>query len=127
MSLLWCVSVLPGVSVLLGSALGSPRAGQNFSVPCELPHNVLEVTWFHLYGDSLMPLLSASLNKFNKTVERRYSERRFHLRGDLVDPPVSLEMRAVNQTDAGLYYCVGRYSNGSLSTDALRLTVGGKA
>ncbi|CAL8299787.1 unnamed protein product [Lota lota] len=112
-------------AVVLGSTIGSPQVGQNFSVPCDLPVAVTEITWFHLHGERLSPLLTLSLGKMNQSISETYS-RTVDLKGDVLQPPVSLHVIAVNETDAGRYYCVGRDRLRYVTSRALRLSFGGK-
>ena len=111
------------VSLLLtDSTLG---AGQNFSVPCDLPEPVREITWFHLHGERVAPLLSLSLTGMNLTSFEPYHHPRVFATGDIRDRS-GLDLIAVNRSDAGLYFCVGRDRLRSFTGRVLRLSFGGK-
>ncbi|KAG7273070.1 LOW QUALITY PROTEIN: hypothetical protein CRUP_010042 [Coryphaenoides rupestris] len=49
----------------------------------------------------------------------------FDLRGDLPDPPVTLEVSGVQEGQAGLHYCVGRDRGRSVPSGVRQLTFGG--
>ncbi|CAL8366002.1 unnamed protein product [Arctogadus glacialis] len=111
-----CVAVC---LLLTGSTL---VAGKNFSVPCDLADAVQEITWFHLHGERVTPLLSLSLNRMNRTSIETYHPRAVFT-GDLRDQPPSLNLIEVNRSDAGLYFCVGRERQLSVTSRVLRLSV----
>ncbi|CAL8396203.1 unnamed protein product [Gadus morhua 'NCC'] len=111
-----CVAVC---LLLTASTLG---AGKNFSVPCGLADPVQEITWFHLHGERVTPLLSLSLTRMNQTSIETYHPRAVST-GDLRDQPPSLNLIEVNRSDAGLYFCVGRKPQLSVTSRVLRLSV----
>ncbi|CAL8374428.1 unnamed protein product [Boreogadus saida] len=110
-----CVAVC---LLLTGSTLG---AAKNFSVPCDLA-DAVQITWFHLHGERVTPLLSFSLTGMNQTSVETYHPRAVST-GDLRDQPPILNLIEVNRSDAGLYFCVGRKPQLSVTSRVLRLIV----
>lgn len=91
------------------------QAGQNVTLTCNLTSGV-DVTWWVVRsGDQqLLPLLTASMNKVGKpTVEFLTEERRINVRTPDVEEnseaALDLDILHVQEEDAGLYFCTGRY------------------
>ncbi|XP_071764180.1 uncharacterized protein LOC139918662 [Centroberyx gerrardi] len=129
--LLWMVAFLclagPRLSAA-SPALRSPlvvQAGGTASLPCNLTASA-EITWYRLSSDQLLALLTVKQNKFNGSTVNFHSANESHMSsvGQLASGPVSLEIRAVERADAGLYFCAGRCEGVGCFGRGVQLTVG---
>ncbi|XP_044192129.1 uncharacterized protein LOC122970082 [Thunnus albacares] len=102
------------------------QAGQNVSLTCNLTSRE-EIIWFVLRSDQLLPLLTVSWNKFGETVVDRHTANssRFKNKADEESGPVSLEIKEVEEEDAGLYFCSGRCEGVVCFNRGIRLAVEG--
>ncbi|XP_054910906.1 uncharacterized protein LOC129375705 [Poeciliopsis prolifica] len=81
--------------------------GQNVSLTCNITSSSV-ITWYLLSSDQLLPLLRVSESKLKKKEEsvNTYSSRTIWT-GNLNSGLVRLEIQAVEEQDAGLYFCSG--------------------
>ncbi|XP_043995298.1 uncharacterized protein LOC122844150 isoform X2 [Gambusia affinis] len=81
--------------------------GQNVSLTCNITSSS-DITWYLLSSDRLLPLLSVSESKLKnkKDIINPYSSR-IAWTGDLSSGLIRLEIQAVEEQDAGLYFCSG--------------------
>ncbi len=102
------------------------QAGQNISLTCNLT-SVTDITWYLLRSDQLLPLLTVILGKFGEdTVNVHTADRRINSMGALESGPVALEILEVKESDAGLYFCLGRCAEAVCVNTGIHLAVNGK-
>uniref|UniRef100_A0A3Q3QAM6 Ig-like domain-containing protein n=1 Tax=Monopterus albus TaxID=43700 RepID=A0A3Q3QAM6_MONAL len=102
------------------------QAGQNVSLTCNLTSS-MEVTWYLLRSDKLLPLLTVSSGKIGgDEVMFHTADSRFKSSGALERGPVSLEILGVEEQDAGLYFCIWRCPGYSCVNRGIYLMMNGK-
>lgn len=96
-------------------------------MPCNLTPSV-ELTWYLLRSEQLLPLLTLKSGKVKQsdTTDFHTNNSRIKHEGDLQSSLVSLEITEVEEEDAGLYFCVGRYSADLHVNRGIQLTVDGE-
>ncbi|XP_030597752.1 uncharacterized protein LOC115788735 isoform X2 [Archocentrus centrarchus] len=104
------------------------QAGQNVSLPCNLTSSV-DLTWYLMRSEQLLPLLTLKsvIRKNVYTTDFHTNNSRIKYEGDLQSSLVSLEIKEVEEDDAGLYFCIGRYSAAVHVSRGIQLTVDGPA
>ncbi|XP_015259956.1 PREDICTED: uncharacterized protein LOC107104474 [Cyprinodon variegatus] len=82
--------------------------GQNVSLTCNLTSDS-EVTWYRLLSDQLLPLLRVSCSRIIKEIidYNNESHSRIKWTGNLESGLIRLDIQAVEEEDAGLYFCSG--------------------
>nr|XP_020443225.1 uncharacterized protein LOC109952473 isoform X3 [Monopterus albus] len=88
----------------------------------------MEVTWYLLRSDKLLPLLTVSSGKIGgDEVMFHTADSRFKSSGALERGPVSLEILGVEEQDAGLYFCIWRCPGYSCVNRGIYLMMNDKA
>lgn len=87
-----------------------------------------EITWYLLRSEQLLPLLTVKEGKFNgpDTTDHHTNNHRMKCDGTLQTGLVSLEIQEVEEEDAGLYFCIGRFADKMHVNRGIQLTVDGK-
>ncbi|XP_024858671.1 uncharacterized protein LOC112449954 [Kryptolebias marmoratus] len=112
----WIVLFICAAGCHLSSSSPAPRSpqavhlGQNVSLTCNISSS-LEITWYLLRSDQLLPLLRVTPSKLKgkEPVAKFYSVNSSHVSWtrDPDNKLFSLEILAVEEDDAGLYFCSG--------------------
>ncbi|KAF7642364.1 hypothetical protein LDENG_00259250 [Lucifuga dentata] len=118
--------VAAAASPALRSALQVP-AGWNASLACNLTSS--DITWYLLSSDQLLPLLTVRPTKVSGS-----STVTFHsagVEGHVVVKELQgglglLEIRDVEEKDAGTYFCSGHCDGRLCFSPGVRMTVGGE-
>ncbi|XP_039862599.1 uncharacterized protein LOC120718228 isoform X2 [Simochromis diagramma] len=126
----WILTVLCAAGCHLASA--SPvhsstlvvPVGHNVSLLCNMTHRD-EITWYLLRSEQLQPLLTVKKGRFGGTTDHHTNNHRMKCDGTLQTGLVSLEIQEVEEEDAGLYFCVGRFADKMHVNRGIQLTVDG--
>ncbi|XP_004574906.4 uncharacterized protein LOC101468794 isoform X1 [Maylandia zebra] len=102
--------------------------GHNVSLLCNMTHKY-EITWYLLCSEQLLPLLTVKEGKFKgpDTTDHHTNNHRMKCDGTLQTGLVSLEIQEVEEEDAGLYFCIGRFADKMHVNRGIQLTVDGGA
>ncbi|KAF6719121.1 hypothetical protein FQA47_010513 [Oryzias melastigma] len=131
--LLWVVFLLyaagcyPSSSSSPGpSSLLVIQRGQNVSLSCNLSSSI-EITWYLLRSEQLLPLLTQRPSKVSggDTADVHSGNTRLGWAGAVESGQVSLEIKEVEDEDAGLYFCAGRLEASKHVNGGIQLTVSG--
>ncbi|XP_005945543.2 uncharacterized protein LOC102306791 isoform X3 [Haplochromis burtoni] len=128
----WILTVLCAAGCHLASA--SPvhsstlvvPVGHNVSLLCNMTHRD-EITWYLLRSEQLQPLLTVKEGRFGGTTDHHTNNHRMKCDGTLQTGLVSLEIQEVEEEDAGLYFCIGRFADKMHVNRGIQLTVDGGA
>lgn len=103
------------------------RAGHNVSLSCNLM-SCVDITWYILHSDQLLPLLSVTLSKVGRDTADFYTTdaSRMESTGSLEGGDISLKILEVEEVDAGLYFCSGHCAGAVSVNEGVRLTVEGE-
>ncbi|XP_041822977.1 uncharacterized protein LOC121628128 isoform X2 [Melanotaenia boesemani] len=118
---------LSSPSPVLRSAL-VVQTGQNVSLTCNITPST-EITWYLLRSDQLLPLLTIKESNFigRDSISFHVANKsRISWSGDLQGGLVSLEILAVEEEDAGLYFCAGRIADTVHVNKGIHLKVNGE-
>ncbi|XP_063325265.1 uncharacterized protein LOC134624457 [Pelmatolapia mariae] len=127
----WILTVLCAVGCHLSSA--SPvhsstrvvQVGHDVSLPCNVTPSD-EITWYLLRSEQLLPLLTVKEGRIGNTTDHHLnSHHRMNCDGTLQTGLVSLEIQEVEEEDAGLYFCIGRFAHEMHVNRGIQLTVDG--
>lgn len=99
--------------------------GHNVFLPCNVTPSD-EITWYLLRSEQLLPLLTVKKGKFVDTTDNHTNNHRMNCNGTLQTGLVSLEIQEVEEEDAGLYFCIGRFAAKMHVNRGIQLTVDGK-
>ncbi|CAI5692104.1 unnamed protein product [Oreochromis niloticus] len=100
--------------------------GHNVFLPCNVTPSD-EITWYLLRSEQLLPLLTVKKGKFVDTTDNHTNNHRMNCNGTLQTGLVSLEIQEVEEEDAGLYFCIGRFAAKMHVNRGIQLTVDGGA
>ncbi|XP_029369674.1 uncharacterized protein LOC115050767 [Echeneis naucrates] len=102
------------------------QAGQNVTLTCNLTSS-MEITWYLLRSDRMLPLLTASQSRLGEglVVFHSADRSRIRSRGEVEGGVVLLEIRQVEEQDAGLYFCSGTKSGNVYVNGGILLSVNG--
>ncbi|XP_072226870.1 uncharacterized protein [Leuresthes tenuis] len=86
-----------------------------------------EITWYLLRSDQLLPLITIRESQFKGGDAATLHSTNNHISwtGDLESGLVSLEILAVEEEDAGLYFCVGQFASSVRVNRGIHLRVNG--
>lgn len=115
---------LSSASPVHSSTLVVP-VGHNVSLLCNMTHRN-EITWYLLRSEQLQPLLTVKEGKFGGTTDDHTNNHRMKCDGTLQTGLVSLEIQEVEEEDAGLYFCIGRFADKMHVNRGIQLTVDSK-
>lgn len=103
------------------------QAGHNVSLSCNLM-SCVDITWYILHTDQLLPLLSVTLSKLGGDTADFYTAdaSRMESAGSLQGGDLSLEILEVEEVDAGLYFCSGHCAGAVSVNGGVRLSVDGE-
>lgn len=101
--------------------------GHNVSLLCNMTHRD-EITWYLLRSEQPLPLLTVKEGKLKgrDTTDNHTNNHRMKCDGTLQTGLVSLEVQEVQEEDAGLYFCIGKFANEMHVNRGIQLTVDGK-
>lgn len=88
----------------------------------------MDITWYILHSDQLLPLLSVTQSKVGRDTADFYTAdaSRMESAGSLEGGDVSLKILEVEEVDAGLYFCSGHCAGAVSVNGGVRLTVDGE-
>lgn len=116
---------LSSASPVHSSTLVVP-VGHKVSLSCNVTPSD-EITWYLLRSEQLLPLLTVKKGRFGDTTDNyTNNHHRMNCNGTLQTGLVSLEIQEVEEEDAGLYFCIGRFANKMHVNRGIQLTVDGK-
>ncbi|KAM4538945.1 uncharacterized protein PAE49_019932 [Odontesthes bonariensis] len=102
------------------------QTGQNVSLTCNMTSSI-EITWYLLRSDQLLPLITVRESTFIGGVAASFHTANSHISwtSDPKSGLVSLEILAVEEEDAGLYFCVGQFASSVRVNRGIHLRVNG--